>query len=82
MIKNIFEMNFARNCVKNMEFYFQSNCPMSKSLNHCHTELFTIYQNKHWTIRQWGDHSVDPSSHCIILKIVVFLVTCLVMSKP
>ena len=54
---------------------------MSKSLNHCHTELFTIYQNKHWTIRWWGDHSFDPSSHCIILKIVVFLVTCLVMSK-
>ena len=39
MIQNIFEMNFARNCVKNMEFYFQSNCPMSKSLNHCTVTL-------------------------------------------
>jgi hypothetical protein len=39
---------------------------------HCPTELLPIYQNKHWTIRQWDDRSVDPSSHHIILKIVEF----------
>ena len=62
-----------------MEFYFQGNsvmnslkCPKSKSLSHCHTELFPIYQNKHWTIRWRDDRSINPSSHCIILKIVGF----------
>jgi hypothetical protein len=41
------------------EFYFQSNavknslkCPMAKSATLCLTELFAIYQNKHWTIRR------------------------------
>ena len=34
--------------------------------------LFTTYQNKHWTIRQRDDHSINPSSHHIILKIVGF----------
>ena len=29
-------------------------CPRAKSANHCLTELFSIYQNKHWTIRRWG----------------------------
>jgi hypothetical protein len=47
-------------------------CPKSKSLSHCLTELFQIYQNKHWTIRRRDDHSVGPSSHRIILKIVGF----------
>ena len=62
-----------------MEFYFQSNsvknswkCPKAKSATHCLTELFPIYQNKHWTIRRRDDRSVDPSSHHIILKIVGF----------
>ena len=62
-----------------MEFYFQSNsvmnslkCPKSKSLSHCLTELFPFYQNKHWTIQRQDDRSVDPSFHCIILKIVRF----------
>ena len=49
-------------------------CPKSKSLSHCLTELFSIYQNKHWTIRRRDDRSVDLSSHHIILKIVRFLV--------
>jgi hypothetical protein len=62
-----------------MELYFQSNsvinsfkCPKSKSLSHFLTELFPIYQNKHWTIRQRDDRSVDPSSHRIVLKIIGF----------
>jgi hypothetical protein len=63
-----------------MEFYFQSNsvmnslkCPKSKSLSHCLTELFPFYQNKHWTIQQRDDCSVDPSFRRIVLKIVGFL---------
>ena len=47
-------------------------CPMTKSATHCLTELFPIYQNKHWTIRRRDNHSVDPSSYRIILKIVGF----------
>ena len=47
--------------------------PKSKLLSHCLTELLSIYQNKHWTIRQWDDRSVNPLSHRIILKIVGFL---------
>ena len=43
-------------------------CPKSKSLTHCFTELFPFYQNKHQTIRQWNDCSVDPSSHCITIE--------------
>ena len=64
-----------------MEFYFQSNsvmnslkCPKSKSLSHCLTELFPIYQNKHWTIRRRKDRFVDPPFHRIILKIDGFIV--------
>ena len=63
-----------------MKFYFQSNsvmnslkCPKSKSLSYCLTELFTIYQNKHWTIRQWDNCSIHPSFHHITLKTVGFL---------
>ena len=47
--------------------------PKSKSLSHCLTELFSIYQNKHWTIRRRDDRSVDQLSHCILFKIVGFL---------
>ena len=54
-----------------MEFHFQSNsvmnslkCPKSKSLSHCLTELFPIYQNKHWTIR-WRDNRSVNHSHKI-----------------
>ena len=36
------------------------------------SELFLNYQNKHWTIRRWDNHTVTSSSHCIILKIVRF----------
>ena len=36
-------------------------------------ELFSIYQNNNWTIRWWDDYTIIPSSHHIILKIVVFL---------
>ena len=49
IIENNFERHFARNCVKKMEFYFQSNsvmnslkCPKSTSLSHCPTELFPM----------------------------------------
>ena len=79
--------NFARNCVK-MEFFFQSNsimnslkCPKSKSLSHCLTELFPIYQNKHWTIRRQDDCFVDPSCHRIILKIVRFQIKWSALSR-
>ena len=72
-----FEWNFARNCVING--FFQNNsvensliCPRTKSASHCLTELFPIYQNKHWTIRRQDDNSLDPSSHSIILTIVGF----------
>ena len=44
----------------------------SKSLSRFFTELFPIYQNKNWSNRQQDNQSVDPSSHCIILKIVGF----------
>jgi hypothetical protein len=44
-------------------------CPRAKSANHCLTELFSIYQNKHWTIRRWDNHIVVPSSNHIKLKI-------------
>ena len=48
-------------------------CPKTKSATHCLTELFPIYQNKHWTIRWHDNPFVDPSSHRIcILKIVGF----------
>ena len=50
------------------------------ALSCCLTELFPIYQNKHWTIRRRNDRSVDPSSHRIILKIVelyIIIATCL-----
>ena len=43
--------------------------PLSKSLSHCLTELFPIYQNKDWTIRRQNDRFVDPAFHRIILKI-------------
>ena len=65
-----------------MEFYFQSNwnnslkCPNSNSLSHCLTELFPIYQNKYWTIRQWDHLSIDQSTQHIILKIVGILTIC------
>ena len=74
------DFGFCNKLCKKMESYFQSNsvmnslkCPKSKSLSHCLTELFPIYQNKHWTIRLRDDCSVDPSSHHNILKVVGFL---------
>ena len=36
---------------------------------HCLTELFSIYQNKHGTIRRRDDHIVVQSSHRNIFKI-------------
>ena len=74
IIWNNFQRNFARNCVK-VGFYFQSNsvknsliCPKAKSATHCLTKLFPIYQNKHWTIRRWDDHTLVPSCHlCTVL---------------
>ena len=47
-------------------------CPKTKSATHCLTKWFPIYRNKHWTIRRRDDHSADPSSNRIILKIVGF----------
>ena len=62
-----------------MEFYFQGNsvmnslkCPNAKSLSHCLTELFPIYQNNIWTIRQWDNHTIVPSYYaedCRILDV-------------
>ena len=52
------------------ELFFCLKCPKSKSLSTCLTELFEIYQNKHWTISRQDNPSVDPSSHHIILKIL------------
>jgi hypothetical protein len=48
-------------------------CPESKSLSHCLTELFLIYQNKHWTIRRRNDRFVNPPFHRNLLKIDGFL---------
>ena len=77
MSKGILQEN-----VKKRKFYFQSNsvknslqCPKAKSATHSLTELFPIFQNKHWTIKQWEDRTVVPSSHCIILKSVGFYVS-------
>ena len=35
-------------------------------------KVFPVYQNKHWSIRWQDDHTVAPSSHHIVLKIVEF----------
>ena len=57
-------------------------CPKSKSLSHCLTELFSIYQNKHWTIRRRDGHIVVPSSNRIKLKIDGFLIFTKAGRKP
>ena len=44
-------------------------CPKAKSATNCLTELFSIYQNKHGTIRRWDDHIAVQSSHHNIFKI-------------
>ena len=49
-------------------------CPRAKSSSHCLTELFSIYQNKNWTIRRRYDHIVVPLSNRIKLKIDWFQV--------
>jgi hypothetical protein len=64
IINDNFERNFASNSVMN-----SLKCPKSKSLSHCLTELFPIYQNKHWTIRRRNDCFVHLPFHRIILKI-------------
>ena len=46
---------------------------VADTLGPCLTQLFPIYQNKHWTIRQRDNHTIIPSLHRIILKIVGFL---------
>ena len=48
-------------------------CSKTKSETHCLTKLFSIYQNKHWTIKRREDRSIGPTSHHIILKILGFL---------
>ena len=74
-------MEFCKKLCKKLIFFFQNIsvensliCPRTKWASHCLTELFPIYQNNIWTIRRWDDHTIIPSSHRIILKIVVFLV--------
>ena len=57
-------------------------CPKTNSATHCIAELFPIYQNKHWTIKWQDDRSIEPLSHCIILKIVGFVVNLLMMVNP
>ena len=69
-----------------MKFYFQrnsvkNNLKYPKSLSHCLTELFTIYQNNNWSIRRWDDHTFFPSTHRIILKIVGFEEFVLILTK-
>ena len=54
-------------------------CPKTKSATHCLTDLFSIRQNKHWTIRRRDNRFVDQSSHCILFKIVGFLNTSLLL---
>ena len=56
---------FCKKVCNKMEFDFQSNYVMNsvkypyvKSLSHCLTELFPIYQNNIWTIRQWDNHTI------------------------
>ena len=73
-------MEFCKKLCKKWIF-FQNNsvensliCPRTKSASHCLTELFPIYQNKHWTIRRRDDHIVVQSSHLNIFKIDWFLV--------
>ena len=44
-------------------------CPKAKSATHCLTELFSIYQNKHGTIRRRDDHIVVQLTHRNISKI-------------
>ena len=48
-------------------------CPKAKLATHCLIKLFPVYHYNHWTIWRRDDCSIDPSSHCIILKIVRFL---------
>ena len=69
-------MEFFRKLFKKWIFLFQNNsventliCPWTKSASHCLTELFPIYQNKHWTIRRRDDHIVVQSSDRNIFKI-------------
>ena len=47
-------------------------CPKTKSATHCLTELFPIYQNKHWTIRWWVDHTVVPLSQVLYWRLSDF----------
>ena len=56
-----------------MLFRNSLKCPRAKSANHCLTELFSIYQNKHLNIRRRDDHIVVPSSNRIKLKIDLFV---------
>ena len=47
---------------------------MAKSGTHCFTLLFPIYQNDNRTIKRKDDHTIIPSPHGIMLKIVGFYV--------
>ena len=37
------------------------------------SKYYFIYQDNNWTIKWWDDHTIIPSCHRSILKIVVFL---------
>ena len=44
-------------------------CPKAKSATHCLSELFSIYQNKHGTIRRRADHIVVRLPTIIYLRL-------------
>ena len=69
-----------------MEFYFQSNsvmnslkCPESKSLSHCLTELFPIYQK---TIGPSDGGTIRRSSHRPIVLYWRFKNICCLQKRP
>ena len=69
-------MEFCKKLFKKWILFFQNNsvknslkCPRTKSASHCLTEIFPIYQNKHWTISRRDNHIVVPLSNRIKLKI-------------
>ena len=71
-------MEFWNKLCKKWFFFFQNNsvknsliCPKDKSVNHCPTELFPIYPNNHWTIKQRDNHIVVPSSNIYRIKLKI-----------
>ena len=69
----LFSIFFNLTTFKSNSFFNSLISPETKSTTHCLTESFSIYENKHWTVRRRDDHSVNLLSYRIILKIVGFL---------